>query len=84
MNIMNMPGFTAEVSLYNTSVHYRMIASVGSALSEQPVTPAFPWLRCVRACGGCIGGNGGMDCGECVNCGVCLLGLRNCPSPWWD
>ena len=81
---MSMPGFTADVSLYNTRVHYRMIASVGSALSEQPVTPAFPWRRCAGACAGCIVGTDGLDCTVCGNCGVCLLGLRSCPSPWWD
>jgi hypothetical protein len=81
---MNMPGFTAEASVCNTSVHYRMIASVGSALSEQSLTPAFPWLRCAGACAGCIVGDGGLDCQVCMNCGVCLLGLRRCPSPWWD
>jgi len=81
---MNMPGFTAEVSRYNSSVHYHMIASAGSVLTEQSVTSAFPWRMCIGACAGCIGGDGGLDCTMCLNCGVCLLGVRNCPSPWWD
>lgn len=36
MNIMNMPGFTAEASLYKASKHYLVVAS-GTASSAQVV-----------------------------------------------
>lgn len=43
MNAMNMPGFTAEASLYRTDEHYYRAVLAGSGLSNQSVTMAFDW-----------------------------------------
>jgi hypothetical protein len=37
---MNLPGFTAETSLYRSGHHYR---SRNSMVSQDLVVPAFPW-----------------------------------------
>lgn len=55
---MNMPGFTAEASLYRTSGRYRASASDfgGSPLSE-PIVPAyFPGPGTQAACNTCLEG----------------------------
>jgi len=50
MNTMNMPGFTGENSLYQTSERYRLNGAFSAVASDQRVTPAqflcdwFPWL----------------------------------------
>lgn len=68
---MNMPGFTAETSLYQTSIHYRFAAS-GSFLSNGNITVA------PQGCGwteglSCLG----LVIGSAVVCGgFCALG------PW--
>ena len=36
MNILNMPGFTAEASLYNANKHY-LVPEIGITLSTQVV-----------------------------------------------
>lgn len=80
MNTMNMPGFTAEASLYKTSGDYRLVASGGDGFAGQAVTPALPiidtiWrgLRCVDACVACaIAGGVGNDCWRCRNCIIIL------------
>jgi hypothetical protein len=37
MNTINMPGFTADASLYKTSQHYKIQASLG--IAPQAVIP---------------------------------------------
>ena len=57
-NMMNMPGFTAETSLYRTNNHYRFVA--GTFLSDESTTVApqgcgLPdLLACLGLIGGCI------------------------------
>ena len=39
MNIMNMPGFTAEASLYKASVRYGMARTVNAIANGQKIIP---------------------------------------------
>ena len=50
MNIMNMPGFTAETSLYKTSGHYRMAGTPGDLLGSREVLPQLPIGFCMADC----------------------------------
>ena len=47
MNTMNMPGYTAEASLYKANKHYPVVAS-GSASSTR-VVPQIPLGLCTKA-----------------------------------
>jgi len=38
---MNMPGFTAEATLYEAGEHHNVAILAGGSLSEQEITPAF-------------------------------------------
>jgi hypothetical protein len=80
MTIIRTPGFTANSALCPPVLAYRAVAS---AVTDQIqfVSPAFPWLRCLGGCWDCLGGDA-VSCGFCRNCGICLLGLRDCPSEW--
>lgn len=88
MNTMHMPGFTAEVSLYETSNRYHMIGAINQG--DGTVQPAqngsedpFCLTRCFRAC--IESGGSGFQCIlECRNecnpqptCGRCT-GFRQC------
>jgi hypothetical protein len=86
MNIMNMPGFTAEASLYKTINHYHMIEAIHQA--DGTVHAAQLDLDCYSQCiSECIQSDGaGAQCGpacidECSNtavtCGRCV-GFRQC------
>ena len=47
---MKMPGFTAEVSIYEPTRHYRMIAAGSSASSAAVAAAVLPQLhRCCNA-----------------------------------
>jgi hypothetical protein len=48
MNAINMPGFTAETSVYQTSRHYRMTEA--SALGGGAIRPSLLDRRCYTAC----------------------------------
>ena len=52
MNTMNIPGFTAEDSLYTTSGHYRAMAGTPSAFADgQGVLPQLQGLlSCLGNC----------------------------------
>ncbi len=66
MNTINMPGFTADASLYRTSEPYRM-ATILEALEVSPKL----YLQRVRGPAGPIG-LPGQDCeGACLH--VCML-----------
>jgi hypothetical protein len=69
---MNVPGFTAEMSLYKIGEHYRMVgnpASLDWGVNRVKVKPALPSLACLIACAtlpppldvicelGCFGGD---------------------------
>jgi hypothetical protein len=46
MNTMNIPGFTAEISLYKHGTSYRMWAG-GSGNDSSRVIPQLPkWFKC--------------------------------------
>jgi hypothetical protein len=52
---MNMPGFTAETSLYKTSGHYRMARTVNAIANGQKIIPQRVPLcevepECLQAC----------------------------------
>ena len=54
-NVMNMPGFTAEASLYQTSEHYHIgtnLAHVDGRSHSAAILPSgLTWVvRCVREC----------------------------------
>ena len=46
MSTMNMPGFTAENSIYETKGCYRMAAAFDSQNASASVQPAFPRQYC--------------------------------------
>ena len=51
MNPMNMPGFTAEKSIYRTSDHYRAISNTrNDARSSREVLPQLPIGFCQANC----------------------------------
>jgi len=58
---MNMPGFTAEASLYRRRTHYRMMETdIGEF--DQPVQPQLPrQLRCYFDCLGSVGNEEGWS-----------------------
>ena len=64
MNTINMPGFTAEASLYKASERYNMARTVAMA-NDQKIVP-----QRIRICGhvdteclnGCLAGGGGRAC----------------------
>ena len=58
MNTMNMPGFTAESSLYKSSEHYAFASAWGKEVEGQAVTPqqlCFPVLPCNKPFGALLG-----------------------------
>jgi len=78
---VNMPGFTAETSLYSRGPHYRVAPFASRTVTLRLLTPAFPWLRCLGGCLGCIGGDE-IECVFCRNCAICLLNPERCPDQW--
>lgn len=86
MNVMNMPGFTAESSLYANSGFYRQTQLAGSG--SDTVVPAIPF------CGNCdyildrCAENGGRPRALCHACAVgnCFSGVEvpppDDPFPW--
>jgi hypothetical protein len=65
MNSMNLPGFTAEASLYTASERYSMAGTVDATANDQRIVP-----QRIRLCGhvdpeclaGCLRGGGGTAC----------------------
>jgi len=49
MNTVNMPGFTAEVSLYKQRASYCMMAGDNSNDSSSVIPQMPKWLRCAAA-----------------------------------
>jgi hypothetical protein len=71
---MNVPGFTAESSIYKTTNKYRL--SAGGAESTSGVQPAFiPHGRCWQACCWYDPATGAFECDD-----GCMICCRN-PSP---
>lgn len=68
MNAMNMPGFTAETSLYKTIEHYRVAGSLNDLAGSLGVLPQLPkrddWTtdKVCKACGCTVKGFA-CDCG---------------------
>src|SRR5678816_1982395 len=89
---MNMPGFTAEVSLYNTTTQYQMTWTVhqpdGTVHAAQNGSgDPFCFGRCFRACieGGGLGFQCSKECrSECEPpppvCGGRCVGFRQCSN----
>ncbi len=77
---MNMPGFTAEASLYKTSEQYQLSAGQVNYAGPQ-VVPALP----IGFGGSCSSKDGGMDCygcsGGCIRTKsvCCCAGTAGCP-----
>ena len=76
MNIMNIPGFTAEDSLYRTNRHYQLTAGLvadnGSRVSPAVLKGTF----CIVVDPGCSSGFSklrctGFDFDSCTETGVC-------------
>jgi hypothetical protein len=69
MNTMNMPGFTAEASLYKASERYSMARTVDAMANDQKILP-----QRIRICGhidaeclsGCVAGGGGTRLSVCL------------------
>lgn len=88
MSEMNLPGFTAEESLYKTSSHYQ--GSTGGLTAGRGVQAALkisPGLaatcgRCTCDPGQCCETtNGGKDC-KCTTCGGIPLPFPFPPIVW--
>jgi hypothetical protein len=92
MNAMNMPGFTAEASVYPTSQHYRFLGARAAGRSDSVLAQQL--CRHVgQSCGGidlfccpglrCTAGLGGR--GICVpdlfHCSPCVDGRQFCCPP---
>ena len=61
---MNMPGFTAESSVYRTSGHYRMITGFGA--NRNVITPQLCNLDCLGECLPSCNGLAGRAHADCV------------------
>jgi hypothetical protein len=70
MNTMNMPGFTAETSLYETSGHYQSVTTQSYSSGGQGVISQLRVLPPLRG-----GGGGFWGCGTLCDIayGACLL-----------
>jgi hypothetical protein len=65
---MNLPGFSAEVSIYRTSGYFGR--SIGQVVFEPQILPAIPPCRsCENACDSCIEKRVG-----CTACAMCAVG----------
>lgn len=64
MNTMNMPGFTAEDSLYKTNGRYQMASSIhGIELNSNSVHPSLAiYIDGRFVCNGEVTANGFIDC----------------------
>jgi len=52
MSTMNMPGFNAEASLYNTSAHYQTPGTPNDLVGgRNQIIPAVPMGYCKYVCG---------------------------------
>jgi hypothetical protein len=73
---MNVPGFTAEASLYKAKHLYRATSKTHSSTME--ITPALPSRQTCdfweQKCSDCLG-TGGTE----QSCGFCRA-LKNCPA----
>jgi hypothetical protein len=85
---MNMPGFQAEASLYQTMASYRGDASSATAMAGQVVPQrriditinpflSFRYLRCLAARERCFSSCGGSDPLQVCRVG-CLLEFNRC------
>jgi hypothetical protein len=93
---MNMPGYTAEESLYQTNNHYRLGAGCSYSSNESAaVTPQGCGLIKGAVCGGFIAGGTGLctltcltgDPVLCAGCWVTALGAvysscKDCIPGW--
>ncbi len=80
MKAINIPGFTAETSLYATHGYYRTVGAErfvsdgNAAVIPQGNCPAWKWFGCVAAVGactaGCIVASTGLGFAVCL--GLCL------------
>lgn len=50
MKTMNIPGFTADASLYKTSGHYRIAGTTNDLVGSQGVLPQLPIGFCMANC----------------------------------
>ena len=50
MNNMNIPGFTADVSLYKTNGHYRIASTPNNLVGSRRVLPQLPIGFCMANC----------------------------------
>jgi hypothetical protein len=69
VSTVNMPGFTAENSVYRMSGHYRI--SQTGIVSAAQVVPQLPWwgkLLCAAACRSCYLTPNVPACAACYKC----------------
>ena len=77
MNAKNMPGFTAEASLYGTRDHYRSATRPSSAT----VKSVLPQMIAARSAGDVFSGSSFCGPGYCC---VILCYLDNCYYYCWS
>jgi hypothetical protein len=77
---MALPGFSAETSMYTTSVHYRLMdASV--QIDGVMLQQVSSQLNLVGSCGPCYTHTNGQcsrDCGRCVAHNACVYWTEPC------
>jgi hypothetical protein len=81
MTTMNMPGFTADTSLYKTSGRYQSVANQGYSSGEQSV------ISQIRGGGGIgVGGFGGLNAWGCWDSWCCTCEFHEICNPvcHWD
>lgn len=90
---MNMPGFTAEASLYTTSGHYRAMAGTPDAPDATALILAMDTVTVMKNIVDCSTFPDNITCHECNSFGsgtldCCKLGnpqggceCKNCPNP---
>ncbi len=76
MNIMNIPRFTAEASLYKTNGRYQFVATRGYSSGEQRVVSQ------IGAGGGGLGGSDGLGAWGCWKSECCTCAYHYDCNPF--
>lgn len=84
MNAMNIPGFTAETSLYKTKTHYQSRSNQGALFSDNGGGGILPARLVPLDEPGGGGGGGGGQQDSAPTCGSCIDGWMNCGGEMFE